>query len=389
MTERTYLDWNATAPMRPEARAAMERAFDIGGNPSSVHAEGRVARQMVEAARQQVAALLGAHTRNVVFTSGGTEANMLALTPALRTAKDHRNCNRLLVSAIEHPSVLSGGRFAADVVEIVPVSRRGVVDLDQLQRRISAAPGPALVSIMAANNETGVIQPVAEAAAMIHAACGLLHVDAVQAAGRIELDINDMGADLVTISAHKIGGPQGVGALIWRDEGLQFGSPLIRGGGQERGLRAGTENVAAIAGFGAAAFAAKRDLAADAMRLRALRERLEVGLRGIGSDTVIFGQEAERVPNSVLFATPGMKAETALIALDLDGVAVSSGSACSSGKVSPSHVLAAMGISPEVVRCAVRASLGYATTERDVDRLLQAWRSRVEALPIKKQEIAA
>jgi cysteine desulfurase len=242
---------------------------------------------------------------------------------------------------------------------------------------------------MAANNETGVVQPVAEAAHIVHAAGGLLHVDAVQAAGRIPLDINEMGADLVTVSAHKIGGPQGAGALIRRDEALQFGEPLIRGGGQERGLRAGTENAAAIAGFGAAAGAAKRDLQADAPRLEALRERLEAGLRAIAPDTVIFGQEAERVPNTTLFATPGIKAETALIALDLDGVAVSSGAACSSGKVTTSHVLVAMAVSPELAQGAIRASLGYATQERDIDRLLQGWRSRVEALPIRRQGIAA
>ena len=328
--------------------------------------------------------------RNVVFTSGGTEANMMALTPGLRApGTGNGGCDRLLVSAIEHPSVLSGGRFAGDAIEVLPVTRTGVVDLHELQRRLAAGSGPVLVSIMAANNETGVVQPVAEAAEIVHAANGLLHVDAVQAAGRIELDINEMGADLVTLSAHKIGGPQGAGALIRREEALQFGAPLIRGGGQERGLRAGTENVAAIAGFGAAAVAAKRDLRAEATRLRALRERLEAGLLAIAPGTVIFGQEAERVPNTLLFATPGIKAETALIALDLDGIAVSSGAACSSGKVTPSHVLAAMGVPPELAHGAIRASFGYGTQERDIDRLLQGWRSRVEALAIRKQGIAA
>jgi cysteine desulfurase len=391
MTGRSYLDWNATAPLRPEARAATERAHEAGGNPSSVHAEGRAARHLVEAAREQVAALIGAQPRNVVFTSGGTEANMLALTPGLRAPGSDRGCEHLLVSAIEHPSVLSGGRFSLRNVETLPVTRAGVIDLDELRRRLEGLPSDArpLVSIMAANNETGVIQPVAQAAEIVHATGGLLHVDAVQAAGRIELDINELAADLVTISAHKIGGPQGAGALIWRDEALQLGEPLIRGGGQERGLRAGTENVAAIAGFGAAAVAAKRDLGAEAARLRVLREHLESGLRSIAPETVIFGQEAERVPNTVLFATLGIKAETALIALDLEGISVSSGAACSSGKITPSHVLAAMGVAPEIARGAIRASLGYSTQERDIDRLLQAWRLRVEALRIRKQEIAA
>jgi cysteine desulfurase len=391
MTGRSYLDWNATAPLRPEARAAVERALEIGGNPSSVHAEGRAARHLVEAAREQVAALIEAQPRNVVFTSGGTEANMMALTPGLRApSTDNQPCGHLLVSAIEHPSVLSGGRFGSDAVEVLLVTPQGQIDLEHLQRRLAASgTRRVLVSIMAANNETGVVQPVAEAARIVHAAGGLLHVDAVQAAARISLDINEMGPDLVTVSAHKIGGPQGAGALIRRDEALQFGEPLIRGGGQERGLRAGTENVAAIAGFGAAAGAAKRDFQADAPRLEALRERLEAGLRAIAPHTVIFGQEAERVPNTTLFATPGIKAETALIALDLDGVAVSSGAACSSGKVAPSHVLVAMGVPPELAQGAIRASLGYATQERDIDRLLQGWRSRVEALPIRRQGIAA
>ena len=390
MTERTYLDWNATAPLRPEARAAVEHALKVGGNPSSVHGEGRAARQLVEAARERVAALANAEPRNVIFTSGGTEANMMALAPGLRApGTGNGGCNRLLVSAIEHPSVLSGGRFAADAIEVLPATRRGMVDLGELQRRLAVVPGPVLVSIMGANNETGIVQPIAEAAEIVHAAGGLLHVDGVQLAGRMQLDINRIGVDLVTLSAHKIGGPQGAGALIRREEALEFGAPLIRGGGQERGLRAGTENVAAISGFGAAAVAAKRDLRAETTRLRALRERLEAGLLAIASGTVIFGQDAERVPNTLLFATPGIKAETALIALDLDGIAVSSGGACSSGKVTPSHVLAAMGVSPELAHGAIRASFGYSTQERDIDRLLQGWRSRVEALAIRKQGIAA
>jgi cysteine desulfurase len=268
MTERIYLDWNATAPLRSEARAAALAALDVIGNPSSVHAEGRAARRLIEQAREQVAALVGAEPRNVVFTSGGTEANMLALVPL--AARE-----RLLTSAIEHPSVLAGGgRFPAGSVDRLPVTGDGQIDLAALEQRLAALRDRALVSIMAANNETGVIQPVAQAARLVHSTGGLLHVDAVQAAGRIGWDINAMGADLVTLSAHKIGGPKGVGALIGRT-GLDAFKPLITGGGQERGARAGTENVAGIAGFGAAAAAARASLAAEAARMGALRERLE------------------------------------------------------------------------------------------------------------------
>jgi len=249
MTERTYLDWNATAPLRSEARAAVLAALEVNGNPSSVHGEGRAARRLVEQAREQVAALVGAESRNVVFTSGGTEANMLALVPMAAE-------ERLLTSAIEHPSVLAGGRFPAGSVERLPVSGDGQIDLGALEQCLAALGGPVLVSIMAANNETGVVQPVSQAARLVHSAGGLLHVDAVQAAGRIACDIGAMAADLLTLSAHKIGGPKGVGALI-RRTGLGAFKPLITGGGQERSARAGTENVAGIAGFGAAAAAAR------------------------------------------------------------------------------------------------------------------------------------
>src|SRR5581483_11624356 len=266
MTQRAYLDWNATARLRPQARAAIAAALDVTGNPSSIHSEGRAARRLVEGARERIAALVGAAPREVVFTSGGTEANALALSPALG--------ERLLVSAIEHPSVLCGGRFAA--VETIPVTAQGVVDLSALERSLAASSRP-LVSLMLANNETGAIQPVAEAAGMVRAAGGLLHVDAVQGPGRIPISFKGLGADLLTISGHKIGGPQGTGALI-RREGVPVDA-LIRGGGQERGLRAGTENVAGIAGFGAAAAAASAGLAAEAARMEALRGRLEAALK--------------------------------------------------------------------------------------------------------------
>ena len=381
MTERIYLDWNATAPLRSEARAAALAALDLIGNPSSVHGEGRAARRLIEQAREQVAALVGAEPRNVVFTSGGTEANMLALVPL--AARE-----RLLISAIEHSSVLGGGRFPAGNVERLPVTGDGQIDLAALEARLAALRDRALVSIMAANNETGVIQPVAQAARLVHSAGGLLHVDAVQAAGRIGWDINAMGADLVTLSAHKIGGPKGVGALIGRT-GLDAFKPLITGGGQERGARAGTENVAGIAGFGAAAAAARASLAGEAARMGALRERLEAGLKAASPQVAVFGIEAERLPNTTLFAVPGMKAETAVIAFDLEGVAVSAGAACSSGKVQASHVLAAMGVPSQLARAAVRVSLGPTTTESDVDGFIEAWIKLSGSLLRESQGIAA
>jgi cysteine desulfurase len=401
MTERIYLDWNATAPLRHEARAAAMAAFEIAGNPSSVHAEGRAARRLIEDARERVAALVGAEPRNVVFTSGGTEANMLALAPASGTQASGTQASgtqasgthgkalaRLLVSAIEHPSVLAGGRFAAAVVERVPATGDGRIDLAALAQALAASEG-ALVSLMLANNETGVVQPVSEAARLTHEAGGVLHVDAVQAAARISCDINGLCADLLTLSGHKIGAPKGVGALVRRDATMPFPDPLITGGGQERGARAGTENVAGIAAFGAAAAAALAELAAEAGRVAGLRDRLEAGLRSASPHLVVFGAEAERLPNTTLFALSGMKAETAVIAFDLEGIAVSSGAACSSGKVQPSHVLAAMGVPPELARGAVRLSLGPTTTQSDIDRTIQAWIRMSSALLKETRGIAA
>ncbi|MBU6457102.1 MAG: cysteine desulfurase [Bradyrhizobium sp.] len=370
MPDRVYLDWNATAPLRSEARTAMAAALDLSGNPSSVHAEGREARRLVEEARASVAHAVGALPRNVVFTSGGTEANALALKPGLRRSTGH-GTERLVVSAIEHASVLAGGRFSPDVISAVGVNGSGVLDLDQLRRALEGKP-PALVSIMLANNETGAVQPVPEAAEIVHVAGGILHVDAIQAFGKIAFDIKALKADLLTLSAHKIGGPKGVGAVVLSEE-LQGFEPLLRGGGQELGRRAGTENVAGIAGFGAAAKAAMGALPDDARRLEGLRKRLEQGLRQT-SGMVIFSGDAERLPNTTLFTVPRLKAETAVIGFDLAGIAVSSGSACSSGKVQPSHVLEAMGFDPEIAQGAVRLSLGWSTSSADIDRCLEAWR---------------
>ncbi len=384
MIERAYFDWNATAPLREEARAAMVAALELTGNASSVHAEGRAARRLVEEAREKVASLVGAEARNVTFTSGATEANMLALTPSINTAGEIARRDRLFVSAIEHPSVRSGGRFPAELVEELPVTGDGLVDLHALRMAIAGAPRP-LVSVMLANNETGVIEPIREIADIVHAANGVLHVDAVQGPGRIDCRIGDLGADLMSLSAHKLGGPQGVGALIRRGDS-HIAEPLIKGGGQERGQRAGTENVAAIAGFGAAAAMAANQ--ADAARMTALRDRLEAGIKAATPQAVIFGAGAPRLPNTTLFAVPGMKAETAIIAFDLNGIAVSSGSACSSGKVQASHVLAAMGAEPALAQGAVRVSLGWSTSETDVERLLNAW-NKVASSLLKKHANAA
>jgi cysteine desulfurase len=370
MPDRVYLDWNATTPLRPQARDAMAAAWDLAGNPSSVHAEGRQARKLVEEARARVAGGVGALSRNVVFTSGGTEANALALTPGLRRGSNPP-AERLVVSAIEHASVLAGGRFAPEAIETVGVTRSGLVDLGRLHVMLRDRP-PALVSLMLANNETGALQPVAEASEIVHATGGLLHVDAIQAFGKISIDINTMGADLVTLSAHKIGGPKGVGAVVLAEGVLGF-EPLLRGGGQELGRRAGTENVTGIAGFGAAVRAAMVGLDSDAIRLENLQNRLENGLRDT-PEMIIFADGVPRLPNTTLFTVPGLKAETAVIGFDLAGVAVSSGSACSSGKVQPSHVLEAMGFGPELAQGAVRLSLGWSTSEADVDRCLEAWR---------------
>lgn len=370
MIARVYLDWNATTPLRAAAREAMLAAFDLIGNPSSVHAEGREARRLVEEARAVVAAALGALPRNVVFTSSGTEANALALSPGLR-GPSGGPVERLLVSAVEHASVLAGGRFAADRVTPVRVTQSGVVDLAHLAALLADGP-PALVSVMAANNETGALQPVAEAAALVRPAGGLLHVDAIQALGKIPLDIKAMGADLVSVSGHKVGAPKGVGALVIA-EGLTGLDPVLRGGGQELNRRAGTENVPGIAAFGAAVKAALQALPQDAARMTSLRNHLENGLRASAGVT-IFSDDVPRLPNTTLFTAPGLKAEIAVIGFDLEGIAVSSGSACSSGKVQPSHVLSAMGYDPAVAQGAVRLSLGWTTDPEDINRALEAWR---------------
>ena len=369
--ERIYLDWNATAPLMEAAHVAMSDALALSGNPSSVHAEGRAARAVIEAARREVASLVGATPANVIFTSSATEAANLVLTPAYRMGKAALPIGHLYVSAIEHPAVREGGRFSPDQISEIPVTAEGLTDLEAIERLLSAQDsikGLPLVAVMAVNNETGIIQPIREAASIVHRHGGLLLVDAVQAAGRIPLDLEEIGADFLILSAHKLGGPKGAGALVARGETL-MPAPLIRGGGQEKGHRAGTENVAAIAGFGAAAAAARTGIEARNAAIGALRDRLEQGMRKAAPDLVIHGEAAQRVANTSFFTLPGLKAETGQIAFDLEGVALSAGAACSSGKLGASHVLTAMG--QDARTGALRISLGAATTEEEIDRTVE------------------
>lgn len=383
MPQRVYLDWNATTPLRAEARAAVIAALDTCGNPSSVHGEGRKARRILQDARTAVATSLGAAPENVVFTSGATEANVLALAPGLHRTHT-QPVERLIISAIEHASVLSGGRFGRELIEIAPVDRSGVIDLTALDRLLADKP-PALVSVMLANNETGVIQSIRKVVERVRAHGGVLHVDAVAAFGKIDINFNTINADFLSISAHKIGGPKGVGVLLVAED-LRGLRPLITGGGQEKGRRAGTENLPGIAGLGAAAKAAAAGREHLAGHCEALRRRLEAGLKRILPSTLIFSEDVHRVCNTTLFSAPGLHAETAVIGFDLEGIAVSSGSACSSGKVQPSHVLEAMQTGLELARGGIRISLGWETTENDIDRALEAWRKLAGTLVKKNDE---
>ncbi len=384
---RSYLDHNATTPVRPEVAEAMARALELFGNPSSIHAEGRAARSALERAREQVAALLGAEPKNVIFTSGGTEAANTVLTPFLRRAGESLGCPRLLVGAAEHACVLQGHRFPDAAVEVIPVDGQGVVQLEPLAAQLRRA-GRALVSVQVANNETGVLQPLQETAALVKEHSGLLHSDAVQAAGKVPLEIAKLGADVLTLSAHKLGGPKGVGAIVLASEAIEIGERLVRGGGQERRRRAGTENVAGIVGFGAAAEIALRELPRQAAELRRLRDGCEARLRLLAPDCVVFGHAAERLPNTLTFAIPGIRAETALIKLDLEGVAVSSGAACSSGKVKRSHVLQAMGVAPALAEGAIRVSFGWNSCDADVDRFIAACEKLVATLYKRRADAA-
>ena len=384
--KRAYLDYNATAPLRRRAREAALKAMETTGNPSSVHAEGRAARRILEDARSEVARLARVGARCVTFVSGGTEAANLALNPLFGAGRNAAPLERLIVSAGEHACVLSGHRFAT--AETAPLLPDGRVDLDWLEAACRR-PGRALVALQGANNETGVVQPVAEAAALVHAAGGFLFCDAVQMAGRMGCDIAALGADALMLSAHKMGGLKGSGALVAARPEMSLGIALVRGGGQERGARAGTESVATIAAFGAAARACLAELDAEPARLTALRERLTSAVRSVAADAVVFAENTPRLPNTVSFAVPGVDAATLMIALDLAGIAVSSGSACSSGKVAPSHVLAAMKVPPELARGAIRLSLGWASTQADVELFAEAFASVMTRMRAARRGAAA
>lgn len=371
-----YLDHNATTPLAPEVRQAMFEAMDLFGNPASVHEAGRLARNLLDEARRQVAALAGVHARNVIFTSGGTEANNLAL----RGVAARRGTGRILVSAVEHSAVLGPARdlAAAGVdVEFLPVDAAGQVAPSVVEARLG--PDVILVSVMLANNETGVLQDVRAISALVRRAGAVMHTDAAQFAGKLPLDFGATGAHLLSLSAHKLYGPKGVGALI-TDGSIDL-VPQISGGGQEAGWRSGTENLPGIAGFGAACALALRETESHAAYLAALRHRLETGLAA-RPNVVIFGQGAPRLPNTTQFALGGMTGETLQMGLDRQGIAVSTGSACHSRSTEPSHVLTAMGVESELARGAVRVSLGRGNTEKDVDALLKALDRLGSVLPV-------
>jgi cysteine desulfurase len=366
VTTAVYLDYNATAPIRPEAADAAACALAIGGNPSSVHAAGRLARAAVEKARDQVAALVGVKSGSVTFTSGGTEANALAIESAIAAG-----AKRPLVSMTDHVSVLATASAGGFWTEAWPVTGDGLADLDWLEQRLKswkADDGAPFAALSLANNETGVIQPVAQAAALLHAAGGWLHVDAVQAVGKIAVSFAETGADTMSLSSHKLGGPQGAGALVAGTRATL--SRRLHGGGQERGRRAGTENVSGIAGFGAAAEASLRDLpvaAAQAAGRDAVQTRLSQD-----ADIEVFGAAVSRLPGVLCFGCEGFDAERQVMALDLDGVMVSAGAACSSGKMAPSQVLIAMGFTP-LANSAIRVSGGWNSTEADWTRFADVW----------------
>lgn len=365
-----YADYNATAPVRPEAKAAMMTALEVGANPSSVHGPGRAARKLVEHARSQVSLAIGARGQDVVFTSGGTEANALALNGVV--AQLDGKCT-LLVSAIEHEAVTKNAGYAGVPVETAYVTTDGVLDLDWLKDRLgkwdAARDGMPVLAIMLANNETGIIQPVAEAANLVREAGGLTHCDAVQGLGKIMVNVSLLGVDYLALSAHKVGGPQGVGAL-WVRSGAPL-KPVLFGGGQERSLRSGTENLSGITGFGAATEAAIRDMP-KLQALAAHRDQIEATLISEAGVTV-FGKNVDRLAQTSNFAIPGFRAETQVMAMDLAGVAISSGSACSSGKVKRSLVLSAMGASDDLAESAVRISFGWGSELSDFEAAAEAW----------------
>lgn len=385
---RSYLDHNATSPVRPEVASAVARALALPGNPSSIHQEGRAARHALQAARAGLAALLGAVPERITFTSGGTEAANTVLSGALRKAGLPAP-TRLMISATEHPCVTAGHRFAPDAVAVLPVDGAGLLRLDLLAARLEACRDETvLISVHAANNETGVVQPLAEIVRLARAhGRALVHSDAVQAVGKIPLDFSVLGLDALTLSGHKFAAPKGVGAMVLA-EGVSLEAALLRGGGQEARLRGGTENLPGIVGMGEAADIARGALEAEAVRLAGLRDGLEARLRALAPDIVVFGEGAPRLPNSLSFAVPGLAASTALIALDLAGLSVSSGSACASGKVARSPVLAAMGVSPALAAGALRVSFGWNSRPEDLERFAAGFERVVSSLYQRRGQAA-
>ncbi|MFM9974192.1 MAG: cysteine desulfurase family protein [Beijerinckiaceae bacterium] len=377
---RAYLDHNATTPLRPAAAEAMIRALETFGNPSSVHGEGRSARAVIDHARTALARAVGADTRNIIFASGATEAlnTVLRPSPAITSLSGAKRTERLLVLATEHSAALAGGGFAADAIETVPVSTDGLIDLAWLENRLAAladAAGfaPVTVAVQLANSETGVIQPVRSVSQLTDRFGALLVCDAVAAFGKIEVSLPDLNTDVIVLSAHKFGGAKGAGAIILNGETLVLNSPLLSGGGQEMRRRSGTENGPAIASMGVAAAQAAADMTVDSARITQLRDRMLECFRAARPDLVVFGEAAPRLPNTLCIAIPGQKAEIALIQFDLAGVSISSGSACSSGKVKRSHVLDAMGVNPALAETALRFSLGWNTTETDIAKAFEVF----------------
>ncbi|QCI68580.1 cysteine desulfurase family protein [Phreatobacter stygius] len=377
---RVYLDHNATSPLRPEAREAVLAALALPGNASAVHGEGRAARRVIEIAREQVGRLAGAEAKLVTFTSGGSEAAATLLSPGFKGRRANGAPARsLIVSAIEHSCVLAGGRFAPGDIHVCPVDAQGRIDLSALAGLLETVPGPALVAVMLANNETGVLQPLDAVGALVEAHGAGFVVDAVQALGKVPVDISAIGADAIFVSGHKIGAPQGVGAIIRGDETVEI-DRLVLGGGQEARFRAGTENLAGIAGFGAAAAVVLDGISQEIARITALRDWMEADIATICRASQVIGLQANRLANTSLTVHPGLDGETTVIALDLAGIAVSTGSACASGKVAPSHVLAAMGIAADRAKSAIRVSLGWSTTQADVERFTAALAAHVQKL---------
>ena len=360
-----YLDHNATTRVRPQAIAAMTHVMEHVGNPSSIHAAGRTARAVMEQARANVGALISAPESTLIFTSGGTEANAIAIESAVAAG-----ARRLIVSAIEHDSVQETSRILGVEVEVLPVNSDGVADLGWLRERLErwdATDGKPFVALMLANNETGVMQPVADVSEIVRAADGWLHVDAIQAAGKIAVDSRALGADTLSISAHKLGGPQGIGALTFGPRATL--SRRQHGGGQERGRRGGTENLPGIAGFGAAAVEAR--VGRDDYQARAVwRDAVAERLKAVGG--VVMGEAAPRLPNTLCIATPDFTSDLQVMGLDLAKVMISAGSACSSGKVKASPVLMAMG-QGDLASCAIRVSGGWDTTQSDWNTFAGVW----------------